>query len=691
MTIARAPALVLGLTMCAYWACVVVMIVKVSRKTRAVRRVVIPQQRRERLMWGVWVPLVVTWMGLPLIAGSVPIGFHEWFALPGLAASGPAIALRCAAAGLAVVCLGLSIWCWRHMGRHWRMAVDPSQPGKLIQDGPFAWARHPIYTLSMTLMVCTLIVVPTPLVLVITLLHIALMQIKARSEEAFLLQQHGAHYADYCARTGRFFPHVRHRAAEWPNETSIAGPQRPAGDVRLSFFQRAMLLWERAHPYNAAHAVRLPGPVDVRALRAAADEVCRASGIGELVVHRWRGTYSYRPLRAIPVTEFPPSTDPEGLLRRVVADAMNTPFPRRSHHPIRWIVFNEPGGTAHYVILIYHHVVSDAHGIELLLGAVLRRYLSAKGPHADRPLTVQAPRCTAWINGALRRRGVLATFRRLLKLDLALGYAHKMPDDRYGGDETEMALRTASAGLLAELSTACRRRGVGRNDVFAAALAAAIAERTPDRHTSRRRKKIAIGFILNGRRWAPGDVSRYFGVCLADTIVLLNDPDCDLDRLIDQVTAQTRPLKTDFESVAALTALRVFFIRHVRRLLFIPNRRRSYRRLFPVCAGLTTMVVDDTRLGTAMPMIDRYVRACPPGPAAPLVLAPTILRDRLELSLVYRTSCLPVERAEDLLDGVLTRLSEWVAAQRSAAHEDARDDAATPNGGSTLAVSERGP
>ena len=56
---------------------------------------------------------------------------------------------------------------------------------------------------------------------------------------------------------------------------------------------------------------------------------------------------------------------------------------------------------------------------------------------------------------------------------------------------------------------------------------------------------------------------------------------------------------------------------------------------------------------------------CPPGPAAPLVLAPTILRDRLELSLVYRTSCLPPDRAEDLLDGVLAKLVEWTAAHAS--------------------------
>jgi hypothetical protein len=213
--------------------------------------------------------------------------------------------------------------------------------------------------------------------------------------------------------------------------------------------------------------------------------------------------------------------------------------------------------------------------------------------------------------------------------------------------------------LLDHLSETCRQRGVGLNDAFSAALVAALAERTTDRHTSRRRRKIALGFMLNGRRHACEDVSRYVGMCLADTILVVGNPDADLDGLIAQVAAQTRPWKADFEGVAAVSALRVFFIRYVRRALFIPNRRRSYRRLFPMCAGVTTVAVDAGRLGSAAGRISRYIRACPPGPAAPIVLAPTILQDRLELSLVYRPSCLPPTAAEDLLESVVAKLATW--------------------------------
>lgn len=658
MTIERVPALLLGIIMCAYWGCVVVMVVKVSRRTRKVQRVLVPAQRREQLMWAVWVPLVLAWITLPLVAALVADS-GLWFALPAQAtASGVFLAVRFAAAGLAVAALLLSIWCWRHMGRHWRMAIDPQQEAKLVQDGPFALVRHPIYALSIGLMLCTVVAVPTLTMILVAAAHITLMQLKARTEEVFLQERFGAAYTEYCGRTKRFVPRSwRAMAAVWNGAAS-------SGNARLTFYQRAMLLWERIHPYNAAHIVRLPGPADAQALRAAATDVCRAAGIGELVVQAWRGTYGYRPLREIPIRVFPPTAEPDWLLRRVIADAMNAPFPCRPHHPMRWILFDESDGAAHYIVLVYHHVVSDAQGIELLLGAVLCRYLNPGGPYNDAPLVTRVPRCTTWINGALRRRGYLHTFRRLLKLDLDLRCSHKMPDDRHGGDETEMVLRTAPRGLHKSLSAACRDRHVGLNDVFSAALVAALAERTTDRHTSRRRHNIALGFMLNGRRNSPEDVTRYFGMCLADTILIVDNPDADLDGLVTQVAAQTRPWKADFDAVAAVSALRVFFIRHVRRALFIPNRRRSYRRLFPMCAGVTTVVVDAERLGVGSG-ISRYIRACPPGPAAPMALAPTILRDRLELSLVYRPSCLNADAAESLLDGVLAKLAKWAGAAGS--------------------------
>ena len=203
------PALVLGITISTYWFCVGAMVVRVSRRKRRVHRVLIPTQRRERLMWMVWVPLIAAWIAMPFVASAQDPADHPWIGVPVFVSSGWVFAtLRIAAASVAVVCLLMSIQCWRHMGRDWRMGVDPEDESRLITNGPFGKVRHPIYTLSIALMLCTVVVIPSPAMLAIAAVHITLMYLKARNEEEFLLEKHGQSYSEYCERTGRFLPRI---------------------------------------------------------------------------------------------------------------------------------------------------------------------------------------------------------------------------------------------------------------------------------------------------------------------------------------------------------------------------------------------------------------------------------------------------------------------------------------------------
>jgi protein-S-isoprenylcysteine O-methyltransferase Ste14 len=185
------------------------MVVRVSRRKRRVHRVLIPAQLRERLMWMVWVPLVAAWIAMPYVASAQNPTDHPSIGVPEFASSGWAFAtLRTTVAGVAFVCLLLSIQCWRHMGRDWRMGVDPEGKNRLITDGPFAKVRHPIYALSIALMLCSVVVIPTPVMLVIAAVHITLMYLKARNEESFLTNLYGQSYSEYCERTGRFLPRI---------------------------------------------------------------------------------------------------------------------------------------------------------------------------------------------------------------------------------------------------------------------------------------------------------------------------------------------------------------------------------------------------------------------------------------------------------------------------------------------------
>ena len=202
ISIVDVPTLVILLTIWAYWAIVVAMVIRRRRHTRKMSGVV-PEQGLETLMWIVWVPLIAVWLALPWLAlthGSGPL------ALPAFAAADAYTALRCIAAAAGVAALYGSVRSWRQMGRHWTMAVTRDETSTLLTGGMFSRVRHPIYALSIGLMLATLVVVPTWPMLVVACVHFVLMNVKARTEEAHLARLHGDRYARYVARTGRFFP-----------------------------------------------------------------------------------------------------------------------------------------------------------------------------------------------------------------------------------------------------------------------------------------------------------------------------------------------------------------------------------------------------------------------------------------------------------------------------------------------------
>ena len=200
------PLLLLIATIWTYWFSVGVMIVRLRRQTRKLVGLV-PEQRVERYMWLIWVPLVAAWCLLPYLALART---GPPFAMPGFAADVPAYAiLRWMAAAVAVACLLLTFRCWARMGSDWRMDVSVHKPTNLITDGLFRHIRHPIYAFSMLLMVCSAVIVPTLPMTTVAIVHIVLMNLKARNEERHLLHAHGETYRRYLRQTGRFFPRRR--------------------------------------------------------------------------------------------------------------------------------------------------------------------------------------------------------------------------------------------------------------------------------------------------------------------------------------------------------------------------------------------------------------------------------------------------------------------------------------------------
>ena len=202
----RLSAAASGLWVVIYWGTVIVKAVRLSRKIGKDPNV-LPREKTGRTLRVIWPPAIIAWCILPWVSalrGFAPI----WY----LRALWPITTatqwLGAAAALVGLSALILTFICWRQMGRSWRIGIDPGEKTELVILGAYRIVRHPIYALSIILMICTVVTVPTILMLIVATLHITLITLEALREEQYLRNIHGAPYAEYCLRTGRFIPRI---------------------------------------------------------------------------------------------------------------------------------------------------------------------------------------------------------------------------------------------------------------------------------------------------------------------------------------------------------------------------------------------------------------------------------------------------------------------------------------------------
>ncbi len=195
-----------GLWVMIYWGTVIVKAVRLSRKIGKDPNV-LPRENTGRSLRLLWAPAIIAWCIIPWL--SVFRGFSGTWWLRSLWPMTPfAQWLSAVAAMLGLAALALTFICWHQMGRSWRIGIDPGEKTELVIRGAYRFVRHPIYALSIILMLCTLTAVPTILMLATAIIHIALITLEALREEQYLRQIHGEQYAAYCLRTGRFIPRV---------------------------------------------------------------------------------------------------------------------------------------------------------------------------------------------------------------------------------------------------------------------------------------------------------------------------------------------------------------------------------------------------------------------------------------------------------------------------------------------------
>lgn len=198
----RLPFYIVMTTVWCYWASVLLMIIRshLKHKTQAGA---MPKSIVERWMWLLWVPTVIGWQVLPGLGylTTLPV-----LRAPQWAVDHPYHLINWCAVIAAIVAYAFTAPCWLAMGSNWSLAIVPGKKTNLVTEGFYSRVRHPIYALGILLMLATVVVAPSPAVILVGLSHLGLVVLKSFNEERFLKQKHGRDYEEYCRRTGRFLP-----------------------------------------------------------------------------------------------------------------------------------------------------------------------------------------------------------------------------------------------------------------------------------------------------------------------------------------------------------------------------------------------------------------------------------------------------------------------------------------------------
>ncbi len=149
------------------------------------------------------------WGGVLFVVAMVAGLTGPVLTVAGVTPVDPPVALQVAGLVLALAAFAATLAAQTGMGTSWRIGVDPAERTELVTTGVFAHVRNPIFTAMVTAQVGMALMVPTWISAVAWVALVAAVQLQVRTaEEPHLLATHGAAYASYAARTGRFVPRI---------------------------------------------------------------------------------------------------------------------------------------------------------------------------------------------------------------------------------------------------------------------------------------------------------------------------------------------------------------------------------------------------------------------------------------------------------------------------------------------------
>ena len=112
----------------------------------------------------------------------------------------------CALVSVILMGLALTWWARIHLGCLWSSAITRKEKHRLIESGPYAFVRHPIYTGMLLAAMGTALVIGEWRGVVAVFVILAAHSHKALREEALLTTELGEEYTSYRRSTGFLFP-----------------------------------------------------------------------------------------------------------------------------------------------------------------------------------------------------------------------------------------------------------------------------------------------------------------------------------------------------------------------------------------------------------------------------------------------------------------------------------------------------
>jgi protein-S-isoprenylcysteine O-methyltransferase Ste14 len=147
-------------------------------------------------------------IGPLLLAAFLFVGPRSWFPVLGGRFLPPDEGLFWAGFALLAAGLAFSVWARLHLGRNWSGIVTIKEGHELIMSGPYALARHPIYTGLLLAMAGSAIGIGQWRgLLAVALVGWALWR-KLRIEERWMRERFGEAYEAYSRRVAALVPFI---------------------------------------------------------------------------------------------------------------------------------------------------------------------------------------------------------------------------------------------------------------------------------------------------------------------------------------------------------------------------------------------------------------------------------------------------------------------------------------------------